>query len=476
LYANGTDIDWELLYSGIRRNRVSLPTYPFDRTRCWFETGQAGGEQTGDLYRTLKWVPEPLAEPSTANEHGGCTLLIKGDGERGTQLADLLRSRPGTVIEVEIEPEGGFRNLAANRYSIGESEDCYFRLIQAVKGSDITKIVHLATCSGEGEWTASSDSAEELQGMKQRGIYSLHYLVKALTANNVKRGIELVLVSEYVHEVTGREERLLPYNALLFGLGKVVPLEYANLSCRCIDMDRETSTEALIDELYSTGNRYQVAYRHGVRHAEEFGKMDLPKAAAGITEIRRGGTYVITGGLGGIGLEIGKYLSSRNPIHLVLINRSPFPDRSLWQTLLAAGEDDKLCKKIAAIRDIEATGSDVTCYSADVGDFQKLASVFTDVRAKFGRINGIVHGAGLVDGAVLIRKDKEYARRGGAWGLYGGERLLRQFYGLPQQAWQKDVNHQLVRLAGNRDGRRFRAEAWRRLQVYVHRNRDPRIR
>ncbi len=272
-----------------------------------------------------------------------------------------------------------------------------------LKEKNITLILHLLTIT---ENEAIGDISE-LNERQSRGVYSLFYLTRALIQNKFNHEIDLILFSEYAREVTKLEERINPLNASFFGLGKVISQEYPHLHCRCIDLDQKSTVEEIINDLQAAEAPYHVALREGQRYIEEFSMVNLANLPDQELKIKEEGVYIITGGTGGIGLEIGKWLAQKNKVNLALINRSALPKRENWDELLTLETNSKLSRKITAIREMEGAGAKVSCYFADVTRFEEMERVITDLKARHGRINGIIHGAGVAGDGFIILKEEE---------------------------------------------------------------------
>src|SRR5690606_24638985 len=113
----------------------------------------------------------------------------------------------------------------------------------------------------------------------------------------------------------------------LFGLGKVLQLENAQAKCKCLDIDDETDLGIIVDELKNDLSEYIVAFRKGERFSEVFDELDLGKCSDNNVRVRQNGVYLITGGLGGVGLELARYFASCNKVTLLITSRSLFPPR-----------------------------------------------------------------------------------------------------------------------------------------------------
>lgn len=400
MYIKGADIDWESLYQSSGHRKAGIPAYPFERTRCWIDIPEVAEipKETENIFYSTEWLEEYI-DTSGKRTSDGAVLLICGEEGRDSGLTGRLKADGIEVIEVMAGC--AFEEIDRCKYTVGNSEEDYLMLMSVLKQENVDTVVHAATLNGH----EAVNSLEELESSQEKGIYSLFYLIKALS-KEIKRDVHIVVVSEYVNEVAGNEEMIKPYNAPLFGLGKAANLENPNISIRCIDIDRQTNLEMLLPEIRSSEGTYRTAYRNGKRYIEVFKEKETGETEKREIELKGEGAYVITGGMGGIGLEIAKYLSSKAHINLVFINRSRLMERSAWKAIEEAGSDRKLVNKIRSIQAIESKGSRVDCFSADISNENEMKQVFADIKSKHGRINGIIHSAGIAGDGLLANKPR----------------------------------------------------------------------
>ncbi len=382
LYVKGADVNWEMLYKGENRRRVSIPTYPFESNRCWIET-----PRSEDLYYRQVWKRRNLqkALPNTANNE----IMVFGDA-RGVagRVTAQLRGKGKKVIEV-MQGEKYCR-IHEDSFIVGCSEEDYDTLISETKYRGITQIVHMFSA----QRTDKQCTAEGFEDRLGRGAYSLLFLSKALDRHD-RKDMDIVLISMYADRVDGSEIDVYPENSALFGLGKAINAENFNLKCRCLDFDDDTELVQIIEELEADYHGYNTAYRKGIRYSPEISDFHMPDVIERPTEIKMEGIYVIAGGRGGIGLEIAKCLAARGNVNLALINRTPLPARDKWESILKAGEGGGTAAKIESILEIEGYGACVECCCADITVEQELEAVLKGLRSKYGKINGIIQSAGV---------------------------------------------------------------------------------
>lgn len=407
LYIKGASVGWGKLYNKGLFHTVSLPTYPFEAKRCWIDIPDYNNNtdpevaEGGYYYKNI-WVREEL--PDTPQINGcGAVLVFKGNHKLSGELTAGLNENGRDIIEVELGDR--FEKLGEYTYRVGSTQEDYNSLLNEIKERTVTKVVHMFTLTCQNH----IENLAELEERQKRGVYSLFYITKALLSSGINRNVDVVLISQYAGEVTGEEERISPWNMPLFGLAKVVRLENANIMCRCIDTDDYTVARSIMKEIRPDTGAYQVSYRKGIRYVEELKEYSTDSAEEKNVEIKEEGVYVITGGTGGMGIEISKYLATGKKVNIALLNRYEIPDRKCWNELIKNGgrKDKKTVQKINSIREIEALGVQVSYYSADISDFEKVSSIFTELKDRFGRINGIVHAAGIPGEGFLFNKDEK---------------------------------------------------------------------
>lgn len=244
--------------------------------------------------------------------------------------------------------------------------------------------------------------ARESQGNEYgiRNLYSLLYLVQILMNYKKKPSVIFQLCTDYAYEITGREQMLKPLNASLIGLFSTIQGETPGLICHCTDTDYETSNAVLVDELLSVTVGGKCGYRQGMRYMEKIKRADSKELFKDDILIDRENTFIVTGGLGGIGLEISFQLAQQAPVNLCLIQRKNFPKKSRWSELLAAGNSEYQ-RELKLLDQILQTGSKVEIFQADVSDEVQMLKVIEQIHKTMGMVHGVIHAAGIAGGSLL---------------------------------------------------------------------------
>jgi NAD(P)-dependent dehydrogenase (short-subunit alcohol dehydrogenase family)/acyl carrier protein len=279
------------------------------------------------------------------------------------------------------------------------------------------RIVHLWNVGNDaGEDAAQPASPDAVAAMQEISFYSLMHLAQALARSGANQRVQLDVVATGLHDITGSEP-LTPAKATLLGPCIVIPQEQPQINCRSIDIALSASGVEKVEahlwaELHAKTPAQIVALRGRHRWVQNYEEMPLPPLRETLPLLRPGGVYLITGGLGGIGLALAEMLAQRVRAKLVLIARTPLPARAHWAAWLADhGEDDATSRKIRIVQALEAQGSEVLTLAADVVDLAQMRNVVAMACAQFGAIHGVIHAAGISYINPLAYKTRAEAER-----------------------------------------------------------------
>ncbi|WP_437594336.1 type I polyketide synthase [Sorangium sp. So ce1000] len=392
--------------------------------------GQLTARQAELLYE-LSWRPKPQA-PDRSVRAPARWILLAGGSELGQGLAARLEQQGGSPILVRAEA-GGDRDAPLAEV---------LRLLDGdggPPGVPVAGIVDLRAADEaprDGQ-RASGDPADP------RLCDSVLRLARALAHRKGRagtgapprlwlatRGAQAVQVHETDVEgdgerrsptqVEGDGERRSPEDARgfagapLWGLGRVLAAEHPDLSGGLIDLDpaRPPSEESMLAEhLLGADVEPEIAFRGGARYLPRVARC-LGLAGAGEpTALRTGATYLITGGLGALGLVWAGWMVRRGARHIVLVGRrSPGPEAQ------------------AALSALRERGARVHVVQADVAQRDDVAALFRRIDA-MPPLAGIVHAAGVNEDAVLTNTDAASFERVLAPKVRGSENLWAEARG-----------------------------------------------
>jgi acyl transferase domain-containing protein len=448
LWASGALPDLEAYWKGETRQRLSLPTYAFQRQRFWIEPGK-GANETARPVRLLReeslerwlwresWRREdaPAAAVAGATSEKQTWLVFLDEAGVCAELAQRLERRGDTVVLVR--ESDSYRRENDRRYWLSpeHGRDGYTALVRdlVASGTVPTRVLHGWMLTQSESFRPGSSFFHRNQ---ERGFYSLFFLAQAIGEENLTGPLHIDVLSNGMQQV---EDEALPYpdKATLLGPLKVIPREYPGVSARSIDLalpgqgqakahKREARARAvslladqLERELASTPGNACVALRGERRFVQAYERAGELLAASssapasanghgaglGPSLVRQGGTYLITGGLGGIGLSIAEHLARTAKAKLVLLGRGSLPDRSEWSAWAKRGQaGGRTAARVAKLLELESLGASVLVASADVTDVLAMEDVLDDARKRFGPIHGVVHAAGLLGDGPLQAK------------------------------------------------------------------------
>jgi acyl transferase domain-containing protein/acyl carrier protein len=433
LWMAGIYIDWIKFYAKERRHRIALPTYPFERQRYWIEppkkrSGIDEAKQIissvikkpdiADWFYIPAWKQSVLPAPSRIEEQDkqkSRWLVFVDQVGLSSHLVKRLEQHGQDVITVMAGKQ--YARLNKEGFSIRpQQREDYEALFEELNASDKlpNRIVHMWAISSNYRTKSSLDTFVTSQEL---GFYSLLYLAQAIGKQKTTDSFRLWILSNNIHDVTGEEE-LHPEMATILGPCKTIPQEFPNVTCRCIDIDiselRAKHAARLIDRLVAEINADVsdpiVAYRRRHRWVQIFDPIKFDGVSNLNSRLREGGVYLITGGMGGIGLTLAEYLAKTVYAKLTLIGRSTFPDRDEWeQWVRTHGEGDEISRKIRKVQSLEQVGAEVLILRADVANMEQMQVALTQVREKFGAIHGVIHAAGIAGSGMIQLKETETA-------------------------------------------------------------------
>ncbi|MGG4395980.1 SDR family NAD(P)-dependent oxidoreductase [Paenibacillus thiaminolyticus] len=399
-YIKGAAVRWSALYNEPYQ-KLHLPTYPYARHHAWYpipvtETSAQREKTVYDhFFHHKRWVVQDEITV-TLPPQDETYVLVHSDSHGNSLLARALREEGVRVIEV-FASDIGFTQIDHDSYRIGNHADDFKELFLQLSDIPIRKIVHVGAYR-DAEASNVHDMYEEFE----YGFFNVVHLVQGLVKARLDQPVQLVLVACNAYRISGEEQRLLPHHATVLSLGKVIEQEIPNISCRAIDTDMDTDVKQIIGQLFADHQMYVIGLRQGISYVEEFDEAEMQPETA--NRIVQGGTYIITGGTSGIGIQNAKLFSEQANCHLILLSRKGFPDESVWE---AYETKEGYQEQIKEFKQIKKNGSTLEFIACDVSNADDVQAMLESVRTKYKKINGIVHCAGVIQPSFMLRKEKE---------------------------------------------------------------------
>jgi acyl transferase domain-containing protein/NADP-dependent 3-hydroxy acid dehydrogenase YdfG len=452
LWASGIEVDWYSAHRGEARRRISLPTYCFNRHRYWVNPSRAkpallasanssawpARRDLSEWFYTPVWKPASRAGASTFAPTGASWVVFCGADAGAAKFVNLLKERGRrvtTVCAFRPNPHAVKTDFLIDPRRPSD----YQELLREICRGDGApqRIVHWWNGSSQGEESGKPIEMGDAHINLAPGFFSLLYLAKAIVDGFSKQTLELTAVTAGAAGVSSWDG-VVPEEAMVAGGCRVIAQELTGVRSRAVDLPcdagkglPDTLLEALCVELESEVSEPVLALRESGRWIPKYAPVQLDPTTVA-RRLRKQGVYVITGGLGGIGLTLAHHLATRMQAKLVLVSRSRLPDRTQWNTWLEThSEQDAIGQKIRRIRELESAGAEVLIEAADATDAPAIKTLAEQVRARFGKVNGIIHSAGIAGGGMIALKTTDQAYRVIAAKVRGTQVLHEVFGGEP---------------------------------------------
>ncbi|THC44759.1 KR domain-containing protein [Streptomyces sp. A1499] len=427
VWGAGVYVDWASVLGTGHRPPVPLPAYPFQRRRFWVEPSgrpgaprETGPERTGadDWFYAPVWQRLALPVRRAAAATGDTWVVLGAEAALGEAIAARLAKAGDHVVRVTAG--AGRRQSGEDAWVLDPADrDHLSALASSLAASSSAagdgrriRFVHLWSMA-EGPGRAASAHAR-LDAARRAGFDSLLALAQALGSGGLPAPVTLDVLCEGVFDVTG-EEALTPENALLLGAATVIPQETAGTKCRVWDVTGaavDRAADTVLAALDGTGAGTELAMRGRHVWVRGFDRVDwVAGAEPGRTALRDGGVYLVTGGLGGVGLALAEHIAATvdRPV-LALLGRSAFPAPETWDAHLGAhGDADPTSVLIRRLRRLESAGARLVLPRADVTDEAQMRRAVGEVRAAAGPLNGVIHAAGLPSQGMILTKSPDDA-------------------------------------------------------------------
>ncbi|CDP86776.1 beta-ketoacyl synthase [Mycolicibacterium farcinogenes] len=423
--------------------KLDLPTYPFEHRQYWYRDNREEPNQQQHVAARTQAVR--LLEDGRIEE---LAALLGGAGDDSATLAVL------TKLAAQHNQQRSTQSIADDRYEfrwdkaltplsgtdaadsswilIGEESEAVKPLVDALAargqqcrilglpasdadeeqladvlrtaatGGAALRIVHVA-----GLDSGAAPSMRSLLRMQHQVLAGTRRLFRAAVAADLRTPIWLV--THGAQHVTDADI-VMPEQSALWGFGRAAALELPALWGGLADLSDFTSGEwsALLNRITSGSDAAvkedQIALRGQEVYVPRLVRpADLPSGKP--LELRDGATYLVTGGLGSIGLEVAGYLAAHGAKQLVLTSRRQ--------------PSEAAQKRIDALRDQH--GCEIRVATADVADAHDVARLLAGVRAELPPLAGIVHAAGENGTTPLSELDDAEVDRvfaGKVWGAW----------------------------------------------------------
>lgn len=369
-WVKGAEIDWTRWQGTRKPRRLHLPTYPFEKERYWLKTGGVSSEPViaesvspppdpamPVMTFAETWVDQPLAS-SPASPDGHVCILTPSDDVSAWRSALASWDPSASWTFISPDADGGFASALGE---VGDSDD---RIETLVSLPSITR--------PESAW----DPAEFVP------------FVQALVAAELAPE-RLVLVCPFGDAVqrcyadawVANERSLKP----------VLPKTQAWVLG--IDLAAKDETQARADCLVALGAELRGGTRESVFHVggrRQVRRVEPTALTNDLCPLRSGGNYLITGGTGALGLLLAEHLVNNYEANVILTGRSALAE-----------------KPAARLKALVGRGGSIEHLRVDVTDVAAMKSTLDGITSRRGRINGVIHAAGVPGSGSVLEKSVE---------------------------------------------------------------------
>ncbi|NJK56232.1 MAG: alpha/beta fold hydrolase [Pleurocapsa sp. SU_5_0] len=392
LYVSGIDINWQNVAQGMNLQKVALPTYPFQRQSYWLtKTANSNSQEvylpspervsTTDFYQ-IQWQEYPTKLNSQFVT--GKIWLVFASEYLGEQLKVKLNNQQQDCLVISD------RHLDAD--NLAQIFNQY---------PNIGKIIYLTGLDLPQQQTINA-----ITNYQQQHCTNILNLLQTSTANSVAAPIWLATKGH--QQIENELDTTSIASSCLWGLASAIAVEHPESWGGIVDLDSKSSNnevDLLIQVVTQANQEDRLAIRQDrlyIPRLQTTADIDLSKSL----ELNSLGAYLITGGLGSLGLKVAQLLADRGGKHLILVSRS---------------QPSELAQQ--AIANLEQQGVTVKTVQADITDYQALKNIFDAANLDFP-IKGVVHAAGRLSDGLLENQTWEKFQQViapkvvGAWNLH----------------------------------------------------------
>ncbi len=295
------------------------------------------------------------------------------------QLVLALRARFPDQIILWARTGAVYYLLGPHDYSINKHiMENYLHVLEYLEANNImpAQLIYLSDRSYPEEM-----NAEQIQAELQSTYYPMMSLTQALIQHKLKHDLPVLFIN------ASKGEHASLFTSARSAFAKTMHLEQPHLLARVIELKNNSAAEILEHVLAELNQQErEVRYEHNQRLVKTYPEVLIPDAPKPVL-FRKNGVYFITGGLGGLGLIFARFLAKNYQAKLVLSGRS------------VLNEEQKLL-----INELAKDGAQVWYSSVDVSKREDVERILTKIKTRYGQLNGIIHSAGVLRDAFIIKK------------------------------------------------------------------------
>lgn len=423
LWLDGVNINWKKLYNNLPVCKMSLPLYPFSKDFYW-KSGYDNSilKQEEDIINNWVYLPswkESSLSINRKEQNKQKWLLVNCSDEnvissakQQFQACNILNAYYSESYQVIRKNQIGMNFYNSNHY---------ISLIDFLQEQLIDRLNII--------YYPQSSHTKKFNSNDYLPIEAFLYFIQNLGRSKSLKNVKILVVNE----IKGIESLS---HSLIKGSLVVANHEYSNLSIHWLDYHSQLNIDQMFQE-FSFGfeeniNPYHICYKQGKRYLRTYQRFFSIDPKLRNCPFKKGGTYLITGGLGGIALELLKDLADKvGNLNLLIISRRTFPPQNEWEDIVENNMAD-----IATIEQIKKLlyglekGLSIQIESTDITNYLLMKDLYSKYIRKYGKIDGLIHAAGIPGGTLIHQETIENLKKttnakiNGAYVIY---QLLKDF-------------------------------------------------
>jgi myxalamid-type polyketide synthase MxaD len=369
-------------------------------------------QDIADWLYQIQWEVSPRNPIITSvSSEAGFWLILADQKKVGATLADRLREQGEQCILV----------FSGETF---ESQEDYF-VIRPENAQDMQQLLESVfdsdapSCRGIIDlWSldapAISDlDASSLETAQISSCSSLLYLVQELSKLEWKERPRLWVVTQGAQPILDvHNDSVSPIQAMLWGLGRVVAREHAEFWGGLIDLDPAADFDRLVPllqaEVTMPDQESEMAFRNSERYVARLAPLPHSISSTVSFHLRADSTYLVSGGLGDVGVQVAHWMVKKGARRLILMGRTPLPPRAQWNQVDPASA---VGRKIAAVESLEASGASIHLAAVDLADEYQLIKFIEIFQSEnWPPIRGVFHAAAVIEDRLLVNLDTDALR------------------------------------------------------------------
>lgn len=400
---SGFSLNWPAI-NGSSYQKIALPTTCFNRSVYKLLNHESIKKQVGRHYEETNhdptthlhyfkkvWTSDEGQHASRRDEAWKGTVIFLTN-KKTTSIAEQIFAAQGGVRKLIIQNKRSCEDvsLTYNPMDFSDSEDA-FRVFNMLSFHPVIGLIDLSDLNNETE----HDEVYQFGKIKFLQLLLSHFKDKAF---------KLLHVTKCLHHFGCAQSTIS--GALTAGFIRNLGAEYQHIIARTIDIDSYHSieeVEGIIKEEWTQEHPYgEVCYRSNTKYLPKMSRLQKNDVDR-VVQIDTNKVYMVTGGTGGLGAEVARYLVQHGAQKLILTGRQSLPEEREWKTLT---KDHDHYDKIQLIRELESKGTQVFYFNGSLINQEDVKQYLTYIKQKHGKLGGVVHCAGLTinENPAFIRK------------------------------------------------------------------------